>query len=80
MKAKIESTDRIVTINAVGAPGFTKARVWEGITESGVPFTAYIPLVQVHKDADASQFEKDLCEHKRPDASTLRAIDARMIL
>lgn len=78
MKAKIESTDQIVTINAVGAPGYTKARVWEGITESGVAFTAYIPLVQVHKDADNAQFERELTEHKRPEPWTVAAISARM--
>lgn len=79
MKAKIESTDQIVTINAVGAPGYTKARVWEGVTEAGVPFTAYIPLVQVHKDADNTQFERELAEHKRPEPWTVHAISARMV-
>lgn len=80
MKAAIASTDRIITIDAIGFPGRTKARVWEGVTEAGVPFVAYIPLVQVHKDADNSQFERELSEHKHPEAATCRAIDARMIL
>lgn len=37
MKAHIVSTDRIVVIDAVGCVGKTKARVWEGVTEGGVP-------------------------------------------
>lgn len=80
MKAKIESTDQIVTISAVGFTGQTKARVWEGVTENGVAFVAYIPLVQVHRSENNSQFERELSEHKQPKEETLYAIDARMVL
>ena len=81
MKAAIQSTDQIVTIAAQGFDGhFTKARVWEGVTEAGVRFTAYIPLVMVHKADDNTEFERELTEHKRPEDWTLRAIEARMIL
>lgn len=79
MKATIVSTDRIVDIDAIGHPGKTKARVWEGQTAGGVPFVAYIPLVQVRSDADNSQFETELSEHKPPEPATMRAIDARFI-
>lgn len=82
MKARIESTDRIVQIKAVGpaagtVPGETLARVWEGTTDAGVAFVAYIPLVQVRSAADNSQFERELVEHKPPDKSTQEAIDNR---
>lgn len=80
MKAQITSTDQIVTVKAIGFEGSTKARVWEGTTDGGVRFTAYIPIVQVHKDDDNSQFERELSEHKPPEDWTQRAIDARMIL
>lgn len=90
MKATIQSTDRIIEINSVGVEcnsGYgtggactTQARVWEGISEGGVPFTAYIPLVQVAKDADNEVFERELREHKQPDPATRRAIDARFII
>lgn len=80
MKAQITSTDQIVTVKAVGFEGQTKARVWEGMTEGGVRFTAYIPIVQVHKGDDNSQFERELSEHKPPEDWTRRAIDARMVL
>lgn len=78
MKAQITSTDQVVPIKAVGFEGQTMARVWEGVTEAGVAFTAYIPLVQVHKTADNSQFERELNEHKRPMLDTMKAIAARM--
>jgi hypothetical protein len=80
MKAKIESTDQIVDIQAVGHPGMTKARVWEGVTEAGVQFTAYIPMVQVLKADDCQEFERDLVEHKRAQDWVRRAIDFRMVL
>lgn len=79
MKATMTSTNEIVTIAAVGYPGQTQARVWEGATENGVRFVAYIPLVQVHYKADNKQFERELLEHKRPDPDTRKAIDARML-
>lgn len=77
MKATIQSTSAVVDLDGSGK---LKARVWEGITETGVKFTAYIPVVQVHKDADNSQFEAELREHKQPEPFTNRAIDMRMIL
>ena len=80
MKAKITSTDRIVTIKAIGFDGQTKARVWEGVTDGGVAFTAYIPVVQVASQSDNSDFERELSEHVQPSPETMRAIDARMIL
>jgi len=80
MRATITSTDQIVDIKSVGHDGLTKARVWEGVTEQGVIFTAYIPFVQVARAADNSQFERELSEHKLPEDWTRRAIDARMVL
>lgn len=76
MKATITSTDAIVHFKTDG----NLCRVWEGVTEAGVPFTAYIATLQVHKGADNSQFERELMEHKAPDPATVRAIDARMII
>jgi len=80
MKAKIESTDQIVDIQAVGHPGMTKARVWAGVTEAGVQFTAYIPMVQVASADDNAEFERDLQEHQRAQDWVRRAIDLRMVL
>lgn len=77
MKATITSTDRIVTADKAGT---VKARVWEGISEAGVPFTAYVTFVQVHRNEDNSEFERELSEHKAPNADTVRAIDARFVI
>lgn len=76
MKAKITSTDAIVHYRNDN----NMCRVWEGVTEAGVPFVAYIALCQVSRNADNSEFERELMEHKTPDAATVRAIDARMII
>lgn len=79
MKATIQSTERIVTMADVqGNHAFT--RVFEGVTERGVPFVAYIMMVQVKKDADNAEFERDLSEHKQASPETLRAIDLRFVL
>lgn len=79
MKAKISSTDRIVDMKDRNGNTF-QSRVWEGVTEGGVPFTAYIPVVQVHKDANNLEFERELQEHDAPSAATTRAIDMRFVL
>lgn len=79
MKATITSTDRVVDI-AGTADGVVQARVWEGVSDGGVPFTAYVTLVQVLRTEDNSEFERELHEHKAPEPATRRAIDARFIL
>ena len=79
MKATITSTDQVVTMKDYEDKPYT-ARVWECVSERGVPFTAYIPTVQVARDADNSVFERELREHKAPHADTQRAIDMRFVL
>lgn len=79
MKANITSTDVVVEMSDIeGRPH--KCRVWEGITETGIPFTAYISTVQVARNADNSQFERELTEHKAPEPETRRAIDLRFVI
>ena len=79
MKATIESTTEIVEISDPrGRRAF--ARVWEGVTAGGVPFTAYITTVQVRTDQKNYEFERELQEHKPPSADTMRAIDLRFVL
>lgn len=93
MKATIVSTDQLVAIDApadnpverMARPGppimrRVMARAWEGVTENGVQFTAYIPLMQVRSKDDNAEFERDLTEHKRPDPDTQRAIDMRFFV
>jgi hypothetical protein len=72
MKLFLEATQDVTRVE--GAP----ARIWKGKTESGIDVTAYICLVQVRKDADASQFESELQEVGV--RAELVSIDLRMII
>lgn len=93
MKATIISTDQVVEIDALEPPraGFVEgkpstcrimARVWEGTTESGVRFAAYVAIVQAATKDDNAEFERDLKAdvHKKPDDWTQRAIDMRFFV
>jgi hypothetical protein len=73
VKATMVSTDQIVRVEK------QVARVWEGVTEKGVPFVAYITMVQVRASEDLKQFERELV-HKQADRWTLQAIDLRLII
>jgi hypothetical protein len=73
MKIKLESTSQIVELDGI------ECRVWEGTTEGGVPLTAFIPRVAVHRDHDQSQFERELTEQREPRASG-PVWPARMVL
>jgi hypothetical protein len=79
MKATIESTDAIVEMQDLHGRPFA-ARVWQGVTDRGVEFTAYISIVQVRREDDNSQFVAELRESPAPGAATQRAIDRRFII
>jgi len=77
MKVTLESTTKIVelTLNGQTLP----ARIWEGTTEHGIPCHAYITRIAVHQDLDASQFERELQEHRKA-TPAIEAIPLRLIL
>lgn len=81
MKATIESTEKIVQLKAPAdaKPGYLPARVWEGTTERGVRFHAYITRVAVAPDQDQSQFEDQLreCRAATPE---IAALPGRLVL
>lgn len=79
MKASIESTTTVCEMKDRQGRPFV-CRVWQGTSEGGIPFTAYIPVVQVARDEDNSEFERELLEHAPPTAATQRAIDLRMVI
>lgn len=79
MKATINSTNFVGVMKDAEGREYA-CRVWEGVTEAGVPFTAYIGRVQVARDADCSIFERELQENTAPRADTQRAIDMRFII
>jgi len=78
MKVTLESTSKItfLVVNGQEVP----ARVWEGMTESGIPCHAFITRIAVNAQHDASDFERDLQETRAPSAELQRAIPIRMIL
>lgn len=73
MRIAIESTTKIVHLNGV------KARVWEGVTESGIPVLCFVTRIAVKDGLDTSEFEKELQEHRVPSIEA-EAIPLRMIL
>lgn len=72
MKLILESTSTIERVH--GAP----ARVWKGRTESGIEVTCWIPIIQVRRDADNSQFERELNEIEV--RRELVSFDMRMVI
>jgi sulfopyruvate decarboxylase TPP-binding subunit len=72
MKLTIEATGTIERVH--GMP----ARVWQGRTESGIEVTCWIPIVRVRRDADCSEFERELKEIEV--TRELVAFDMRMVL
>lgn len=77
MRVTLENTDKIVDLVVNGA--MVKARVWEGTTAAGIRCHAFITRIAVHKDDNASEFERDLLEQATPTAD-VAAIPARLIL
>ncbi|HSZ58662.1 MAG TPA: hypothetical protein VK797_23540 [Tepidisphaeraceae bacterium] len=77
MKITLESTDKIVTLNGV------PARLWEGISERGIPVVAFITRLAVPEGQPAEayeQFERELQEHRAPKPELAGAFDPRLIL
>lgn len=64
MNIQLHSTTKIVQLKTT--EGTMPARIWEGVTEKGIPIHAYITRVAVQKDLDASELEKELQEHEPP--------------
>jgi hypothetical protein len=77
MQLYVTSTEKVVelVVNGVAVP----ARVWEGVTPSGIRCQAYITRIQVLDTANHVEFERDLQEHAPPTAE-VQAIPLRLIL
>lgn len=76
MKVTLEATDRIENIRP-SSDGRVPARIWKGKTESGIEVVCWISVVQVSKDADNAQFERELSEIKVE--RELVSFDMRMV-
>jgi hypothetical protein len=77
MKITIENTSKVVTlqINGVEVP----ARIWEGVSEGGVPVMAYVTRITAPRNADCIEFERALKEVTAPSAEAA-VIPLKMIL
>jgi len=62
MEVQLTSTTKIVEVNGV------PARVWEGMSASGIKCHAYITRIAVEDSQDTSEFETELQEHVPPSA------------
>lgn len=78
MKVTLESTTKVTMLVIDGAE--VSARIWEGATDKGVRCHAYITRIAVSAQDDASEFERDLKEHRAPSTDIARAIPLRVIL
>lgn len=77
MRVQLESTSKIVMLSVEGKD--IPARIWEGVTENGVPCHAYITRIACAAELDTQEFERDLQEHRAPSAES-EWIPARLIL
>lgn len=70
MKVSMESTSRTVIINGLNL------RVWEGITDKGVPFVALVNRLQSPDPARQKDLVAEvMLKPKEPEASTLSALE-----
>ena len=60
MEIQITATEKITTMDGV------PVRLWEGVTADGTACKVFVHRIAVHKDEDASQFEKELAEQMPP--------------
>lgn len=60
MKINITNTDQLAELDGV------LVRVWEGVTESGIPCQVFVHRIGVELDQDHAQFEKELQEQPEP--------------
>jgi hypothetical protein len=78
MTVTLTSTTRLISIET--PVGVVPARVWEGRTESGIECFALITRIAVHKDDDASQFDRELQEQIPPSPRAVQVFDPRLVL
>ncbi len=60
MKLTLESTPTITTIDGV------PVRLWEGVTQDGIPVKVFIHRIAVASDQDHAAFERELKDMGQP--------------
>lgn len=82
MKISLESTTKIVHLAADRGGPSIEARVWEGVTETGIPVHCFITRLAAtipREDPRQSEFAAQLTECKAP-TPDVEAYPLRMIL
>jgi hypothetical protein len=64
MKIILEPTSKMTAVNG------TPVRIWEGVSDAGIPCFALIAIVGVDKDEDSTAFDESLKEVKAPTGMT----------
>jgi hypothetical protein len=70
----LKNTDRIIDVNGI------QSRLWEGKTESGIPVHCLIVRIAVNKEADQSEFEKELLYRDPPSPASDAAFPATRLV
>ena len=70
MKARVESTKEIITMDGV------PVRVWKGVTENGTRFELYVPRVG-HPPGTEAEFQAEFEERRTPKFETIDLPPAR---
>jgi hypothetical protein len=78
MRVVLESTSTVVPLQT--ATGVVPARLWEGTTANGIICHAFITRIAVSNDEDASQFERELQEHRAPSVALDGVDDLRRLV
>ncbi len=73
MTINLSPTSKIVELNGV------PARVWEGMTDTGVKCFAFVTRIGCDQNADQSEFQKALSEVKAPSAE-IASFPLRMVI
>lgn len=77
MEINLQNTSKIVTIVKDGVE--FPARVWEGVTASGIKVQALIIRIAADRNDDLREFEAELSE-MRPPSAEVQAFPLRMII
>lgn len=79
MEIHLTSTTKVIQFDVDGK--LVPARVWEGVTEMGVPCYAMITRIACLEDDDRTEFESEL-ESQQHDAPSVEAaaIPTRLII
>lgn len=73
MEIQLHNTTKIVFLNGI------PARVWKGVTASGIPVFAFITRIGVDKNKDLSEFDAELSEESPPSAE-LQVFPLRLLI